>query len=337
MILGVNSFRPEENYIKLLAFPSDIARRQVLEPYSRSSHASFFEILRLYQRTSDALGRRKEKEHKMMMTAEKDQDLVRQSVREHYGNVAKRKSGCGCAPTCCAPEEALPGIPGKTAEEISRGLGYSGAEASSVPQGANLGLGCGNPLAIASIKPGQTVLDLGSGAGFDAFLASTAVGPNGQVIGVDMTAEMIGKARGNKAKGNYDHVDFRLGEIENLPIADASVDVIISNCVINLSPDKAQAFREAFRVLKPGGRIAISDILATAPMPESVRGDLALHAGCVAGAPLVQDVESFLHDAGFTRVRIHVKEESREFIREWFPNRGIEKYVASANIEAVKP
>ena len=274
----------------------------------------------------------------MMTTIEKDQDLVRQSVREYYGNVAKRESGCGCAPTCCGgPEGALHGIPGKTVEEISCSFGYSGAETDSVPKGANLGLGCGNPLVIASLKPGQVVLDLGSGAGFDAFLASTAVGPTGQVIGVDMTGEMVSKARANKAKGSYKNVDFRPGEIENLPVADSSVDVIISNCVINLSPDKAQVFREAFRVLKPGGRIAISDILATAPMPESVRRDLALHAGCVAGAALVRDVEQFLYDAGFTNVKIHVKEESREFIREWFPERGIEKCIASATIEAVKP
>jgi ubiquinone/menaquinone biosynthesis C-methylase UbiE len=273
----------------------------------------------------------------MITIIEKDQDLVRQSVRAHYGTVAKRESGCGCAPTCCVPEGALPVIPGKNAEEISHGLGYSSAQVDSVPEGSNLGLGCGNPLVIASLKSGQTVLDLGSGAGFDAFLASTAVGPGGQVIGVDMTAEMVSKARAYKAKGSYSNVDFRLGEIENLPVANSSVDVIISNCVVNLSPDKAQVFREAFRVLKPGGRIAISDILATAPIPESVRGDLALHVGCVAGASLVEDVERFLHDAGFTKVEVRVKEESRDFIREWFPERGVEKYIASANIEAVKP
>jgi SAM-dependent methyltransferase len=205
-----------------------------------------------------------------------------------------------------------------------------------VPAGANLGLGCGNPLAIASLKPGQTVLDLGCGAGFDAFLAAKAVGPTGQVIGVDMTPEMISKARRNKATGDYPHVDFRLGEIENLPVADASVDVIISNCVINLSPDKAQVFREAFRVVKPGGRLAISDVVATAPLPDQLREDIALHAGCVAGTSLVEDLKTMLSAAGFGNVRVEVKPQSREFIREWFPARGIEDYVASANIEAIR-
>jgi arsenite methyltransferase len=216
-------------------------------------------------------------------------------------------------------------------------LGYSASDTKAVPAGSNLGLGCGNPVAIASLRPGQTVLDLGSGAGFDAFLASKAVEPTGLVIGVDMTPEMVTKARQNKAKGNYPNVDFRLGEIENLPVADASVDVIISNCVINLSPDKAQVFREAFRVLKPGGRLAVADILTTTPLPDDVREDLELYAGCVAGPSLIDDVKRFVGDAGFTQVRITPKSGNREVIAEWFPGRGIENYIVSATIEAVKP
>jgi SAM-dependent methyltransferase len=270
-----------------------------------------------------------------MRIQELESDAVRTSVREHYGRVAAREGGCGCAPTCCSPTEAArPDAP--TAEALSQALGYTPEQTGAVPEGANLGLGCGNPLAIASLKPGQTVLDLGSGAGFDAFLAAKAVGPKGLVIGVDMTAAMVSKARQNKAKGHYANVEFRLGEIENLPVADASVDVIISNCVINLSPDKPQVFREAFRVLKPGGRLAISDIVATAPMPPSVRADLELHAGCVAGASLIDDVRNGLRAAGFASIRVEPKPQSREFIREWFPGRGIEDYVVSATIEAVK-
>lgn len=270
-----------------------------------------------------------------MKTNELTQDSVRRQVREQYGKVAERGS-CGCAPTCCSPEAITPGPANGDAASVSQQLGYSAEDTSTVPDGANLGLGCGNPIAIASLKPGQTVLDLGSGAGFDAFLAAKSVGPTGQVIGVDMTPGMISKARKNKAAGGYQQVDFRLGEIENLPVADTSVDVIISNCVINLSPDKAKVFREAFRVLKPGGRLAISDVVATAPLPDKVREDIALYAGCVAGTSLVEDIKVMLRSAGFAKVRIDLKPQSREFIRQWFPNRGIEDYVASANIEAVK-
>lgn len=225
----------------------------------------------------------------------------------------------------------------RTVNEVLQAIGYSPDATREVPQGANLGLGCGNPLAIASLKPGQTVLDLGSGAGLDAFLAAKAVGPTGLVIGVDMTPEMVSKARSNKAKGDYENVEFRLGEIENLPVADSSVDVIISNCVINLSPDKGQVFREAHRVLKPGGRLAIADILATARMPEGIRKDLELHAGCVAGASLINDVKAHLQTAGFTNICVTPKPQSRDFIREWFPGRGIEDYIVSATVEAVKP
>jgi SAM-dependent methyltransferase len=273
-----------------------------------------------------------------MRTPELESNTVRTTVREHYGKVATRDagSGCGCAPTCCSTGRD-PASSSPNPAELSQALGYSATDTESVPDGSNLGLGCGNPLAIASLKPGQVVLDLGSGAGFDAFLASAAVGPNGRVIGVDMTPEMLAKARKNMDDGGYTNVEFRLGEIENLPVPDNSVDVIISNCVINLSPEKPRVFREAFRALKQGGRLAISDVVAPAPLPEKIRQDLALHAGCVAGASVVSDLRSMLEAAGFRNIRIQTNAKSRDFICEWFPNLGIEDYIASATIEAVKP
>jgi arsenite methyltransferase len=259
-----------------------------------------------------------------------EQDQVRASVRERYGAVAKAGAGAGCAPSggCCSSPV--------TATDATR-LGYSAADAQAVPEGADMGLGCGNPIAIASIQPGEAVLDLGSGGGFDAFLAAPRVGPTGKVIGVDMTPEMISKARANAAKGGFTNVEFRLGEIEHLPLADNSVDLIISNCVINLSPDKPQVFREALRVLKSGGRLAISDVVATAVMPEALRKDLAAYTGCVAGAALVDDLQAMLVSAGFTNVRIQPKDTSREFIREWMPGSSASDYVVSAVIEATKP
>ena len=258
---------------------------------------------------------------------------IRESVRKRYGEIAQSgPSGCGCAPSgCCSGPAAAP------LGSSSRQIGYSPEELQAVPAGADLGLGCGNPQAIAALLPGETVLDLGSGGGFDCFLAAQQVGITGHVIGVDMTAEMVARARENAREAGYANVEFRLGEIEHLPVADASVDVILSNCVINLSPDKLQVFREAFRVLRPGGRLAISDIVATATMPEEVRHDLALYAGCLAGAATVNELETMLREAGFDQIRIQPKEESRRFIREWAPGRGLEDYVVSASIEAVKP
>lgn len=258
-------------------------------------------------------------------------DEIRQAVRENYAAVARADAGCGCGPACCTPAE-LP-----AADILSRGIGYSESEVSAVPEGANLGLGCGNPQAIAALKPGETVLDLGSGAGFDCFLAARQVGDSGRVIGVDMTPDMLSKARANAQKGGYANTEFRLGEIEHLPVADATVDVIISNCVINLSPDKAQVFRDAFRVLKPGGRLALSDIVTTAPLPEEARRDLALYTGCIAGAAAAEEIEQMLAAAGFADIRIQPKDASREFIRQWAPGRGVEDYVCSASIEAIKP
>jgi len=266
-----------------------------------------------------------------MSTHEHDQ--IRQQVREAYGAVARAESGGCCTPStgCCAP------LDDAVAQLLSKGIGYSAEETAAVPEGANLGLGCGNPQAIAALQPGETVLDLGSGAGFDASLAARQVSHNGAVIGVDMTPDMVSKARANAVKGGYANVDFRLGEIEHLPVADATVDVIISNCVINLSPDKAQGFRDAFRVLKPGGRLAISDIVTTAPLPPEMQQEVALYTACVAGAASVDELKLMLSVAGFADIRIAPKDASREFIRNWAPGRGVEDYIASATIEAVKP
>ncbi len=219
----------------------------------------------------------------------------------------------------------------------SESLGYSIQELKSVPSGADLSLGCGNPVAIASLKPGQVVLDLGSGGGLDCFLAAKQVGEFGLVIGVDMTPEMISKARQNAAKSGFKNVEFRLGEIEHLPVADDSVDVIISNCVVNLSPEKKKVFQEAYRVLKPGGRLAISDIVAIKPMPEEIQKDLTLYVGCVSGAALVADLGKILQEAGFEEIKIEPKEASRKIIQDWAPQSKVAEYVASATIEARKP
>ncbi|PSP59046.1 arsenite S-adenosylmethyltransferase, partial [Halobacteriales archaeon QH_7_66_37] len=210
-------------------------------------------------------------------------------------------------------------------------------DVEAVEPGADLGLGCGNPTAIASLDPGETVLDLGSGAGFDCFLAAEEVGTAGQVIGVDMTPAMVEKARENVEKNDATNVAFRLGEIEHLPVADATVDVVISNCVVNLSPDKPQVFREAFRVLRPGGRLAIADVVKTAPFPETVRLDPDSVSGCVAGAARIAALESMLADAGFVDVVVEPKDDSEAFIREWDDQRDLSDYIVSATIEARKP
>jgi SAM-dependent methyltransferase len=271
-----------------------------------------------------------------------EHDTIRQQVRAAYGAVARAGGGApASAGGCCAPAPSSGGCCAPTDQDVAallaRGIGYSAEETAVVPDGANLGLGCGNPQAIAALKAGETVLDLGSGAGFDCFLAARAVGPAGHVIGVDMTPDMLTKARANALKGGYANVEFRLGEIEHLPVADASVDVIISNCVINLSPDKARVFRDAFRVLKPGGRLAISDIVAMASLPEDMRAEVALHAACVAGAASVDELAALLADAGFADIRIAPKAASGEYIRNWAPGRGVERHIASATIEAFKP
>lgn len=255
---------------------------------------------------------------------------IRESVLENFKEVALRNSfGENNDSNCC----------GSTKDDlanISNTLGYSRMEYTDVPEGANMGIGCGNPQAIASLKQGETVLDLGSGGGFDCFLASKSVGETGKVIGVDMTAEMISKARNNAKKGNYTNTEFRLGEIEYLPVADATIDVIISNCVINLSPEKEKVFNEAYRVLKPGGRLAISDIVATAEFPDEFKNDVSLICGCMSGASSTELIQTLLRNSGFSEIRIETKSKSKEFIKYWRPETGIENYIVSATIEAVK-
>jgi arsenite methyltransferase len=247
---------------------------------------------------------------------------VREEVRRRYGASALGKSAC--AEDSCTPTNAT-------------ALGYSTEDTAAAPEAANLGLGCGNPLAIASLNEGQVVLDLGSGAGFDCFLAARAVGKTGRVIGVDMTHEMLTKARENAQKNGFKNVEFRLGEIEALPVADGSIDVIISNCVINLSPEKQRVFNETFRVLKPTGRLAIADMVATAPLPDYIKADWAAYTGCMAGASQISELERMLEASGFKEIKIAPKDTSRSFIRKWLPGKQIEDYLVSATIEAVKP
>ena len=265
----------------------------------------------------------------------KQADEIRQNVRKSYNEVAEASN----SGDCCGEQSSCCGVSSDAAINtlVSTRLGYSEGDLGSVPDGADMGLGCGNPRAIASIKPGETVLDLGSGGGFDCFLAAAETGESGHVIGVDMTPTMVSKARNNADKGHYSQVEFRLGEIEYLPLANDTVDVIISNCVINLSPDKKRVFSEAFRVLKNGGRLAISDVVASTELPQEIRDDLQLYSGCMAGASHIRELEQILADSGFTDIRIAPKDESKEFIKDWAPGRGVEEYVVSATIEAVKP
>jgi len=224
------------------------------------------------------------------------QTEVKKVVRERYGSIAREEG------LCCAPSAGCGSV--NLAGEISKRIGYGDEEIRSVPKGANLGLGCGNPLAMASLKEGENVLDLGSGAGFDCFLASKKVGKGGKVIGVDMTPDMIDRARDNARKGNYTNVEFRLGEIENLPAANNSVDVVISNCVINLAPDKSKVFKEAFRVLKPGGRMMISDIVLLKELPGSIRDSIDAYIGCVAGAMMKDEYLKTIQNAGFKDTQV---------------------------------
>lgn len=298
----------------------------------------------------------------------RDKEKIREAVRKSYGKIARTggvapetsQAGPCCSPadtsaetipmaSCCGPSDTSAetstvescglGEQELFAEKLSPVMGYSKEDIESAPEGANMGLGCGNPVALASLKPGEVVVDLGSGGGFDCFLAAKEVGETGKVIGVDMTPDMITKARNNAEKTGASNVEFRLGEIENLPVADNSADIIISNCVINLSPDKLKVYRDAHRVLKPGGRLAISDIVATALLPEKVQKNLALVAACVAGAATIEETEEMLKEAGFQDIKIAPNEKSRELIREWDPSKSENAgdYVVSAYIEAVKP
>ena len=278
-------------------------------------------------------------------------DEIRQAVRKAYKQVATASmeasdtgptaSGCGASVN---PAKKLPGSscgccgPDMSLEQLSAAIGYTQKEVQSAPDGSNMGLGCGNPVALASLKPGETVVDLGSGGGFDCFLAARQVGETGRVIGVDMTSEMVSKARKNAEKIGAQNVEFRLGEIENLPVGDNTADIIMSNCVLNLSPEKLRVYREAYRVLKPGGRLAISDILATAPLPGEIQKDLALVTACVGGAETFADTGEMLRKAGFKHISIKPNDTVRELLREWKPDIGknVADFVVSATIEAVK-
>ena len=265
----------------------------------------------------------------------KSSDDIRNHVRESYAKVAEASNSndaCGIESSCCGVSDD---IDINTLNSLR--LGYSNDDLDTVPGGADMGLGCGNPRAIAGLSSGETVVDLGSGGGFDAFLAAREVGETGKVIGVDMTPTMISKARDNANKANFENVEFRLGEIEFLPVADNSVDVIISNCVINLSPNKAQVFSDACRILKSGGRLAISDVVASCEMPEEMKNDPALYAGCMAGASLIGELESYMQDAGFKDIKITPKDDSKDFIKDWAPDKNVTDYVLSAHIEAIKP
>jgi len=273
--------------------------------------------------------------HKQNRDDQAKQDEHRQHVRDAYAKVARADDA---AESCCV-ESSCCGVSDDAAINtvISKRLGYTDSDINHVPKGADMGLGCGNPKAIAALRAGETVVDLGSGGGFDCFLSAQEVGETGHVIGVDMTPDMVTKARGNAEKGKYANVEFRLGEIEHLPIADGEADVIISNCVINLSPDKPQVFREAFRVLKPGGRLAISDVVATAILPEQMRNDVGLISGCMGNASLIDELVTMIEGAGFTNVRIEPKNESKDFMRDWAPDSEVMDYIVSATIEGVKP
>jgi len=258
---------------------------------------------------------------------------LRDKVREGYSEIARSGQWSGVRPAsartidastaadsccggggCCGPTTLTP-------EQVALAVGYSREDLTVLPEGSNMGLSCGNPTALASLEPGETVLDLGSGGGFDCFIAGPKVGANGRVIGVDMTAEMLAKARGNlvgyREQSGFDNVEFRLGEIEHLPVADASVDVVISNCVINLSTDKRRVWREIARVLKPGGRVAVSDLALFKPLPTVVRDDLEALVGCIAGAELVDDVRSAVLDAGLVDLQMRAKPQYIEAMMNW--------------------
>jgi arsenite methyltransferase len=246
---------------------------------------------------------------------------IRDIVRDHYAKVAQQQTGCCESPNSCGCN-------------VAEQIGYSKEELASLPAEAEMGLGCGNPISFAGLNQGEVVLDLGSGGGVDCFLAAKIVGPTGKVIGIDMTPQMISKARKNAV--DYQNVEFRLGEIEHLPAGDNTVDAVISNCVINLSPSKLQVYREAYRVLKPGGRLAVADMVALQSLPEHLKNDLAAYTGCIAGAELVSQLEAWLVEAGFVNVEIRVRQRSREFIQDDADEGQLDDYIASADVTARK-
>ena len=258
---------------------------------------------------------------------------VKNEVRGAYGRVVEsnnQSKSCGNSRSCC-------GVSAKPDAKYSQELGYSKKELDSVPEGANMGLGCGNPQAIANLKQGEVVLDLGAGGGFDVFLAARKVGHKGKVYGVDMTPAMLSTARANAQQGGYQNVEFLLGEIEHLPLPNNAIDVIISNCVINLSTDKEQVFEESFRVLKDGGRLAISDMVAFKPLPKEMVDNKELYCNCISGALPISELKQILSRAGFTDIVIETQENSRMFIKDWVPGSDAENFVISAKITAVKP
>ena len=279
-----------------------------------------------------------------MSRTEMDKDDIRGKVRDGYSQIARAKdSSCGCG--CCGSTQ--------TSDGFAESLGYSVEELAALPVGANMALSCGNPTALASLKPGETVLDLGSGGGFDVFIAAAKVGPQGRVIGVDMTADMLSKARANaeafSRRTGLNNVEFRLGEIEHLPVADDSIDVVISNCVINLSPDKLQVWREAARVLRPGGRVAVSDLALLRPLPEAIKNSVVALVGCVAGAVLVSETEEMLREAGFVDIQLEKHADYvdahdefqdplyQEIAAEIPAGRKMSDYVISLYVTAFKP
>lgn len=276
-----------------------------------------------------------------------DAETLREAVRVRYRDIVVGKTtliegnqSAEKSRACCESKGESPAKQSgccSTVKAQAQTLGYSAEDLAQVPAEANLGLGCGNPVAIAALQPGETVVDLGAGAGFDAFLAAKKVGESGRVIGVDMVPEMVAKARANLRSAGVKNIEFRLGEIEALPAADSCADVIISNCVINLCPDKRPVYREAFRVLKPGGRLAVSDVVAREKLSDDVMRDLALHSGCLSGATLLADLEKILRDAGFTEITIRPRANSDAVISSWEAKRGFEEKVFAAEVSAKKP
>ena len=261
----------------------------------------------------------------------KDKEKMRNRIRKNYSDVAQKDLSGGCCSGGCSCDGGSVDVYGSSLK-----IGYTLEDVLNAPIDSNMGLGCGNPIALANLNEGEVVLDLGSGGGFDSFLASKKVGDNGLVIGVDMTPEMVSLARKNAEEDGYRNIEFRLGGIEHLPVANESVDVIISNCVINLSLDKEQVFKDAYRVLKVGGRLSISDVVATAELPIEIKEDLSMMIGCIAGAEFVDNIQEMMEDAGFKDIKLTPKDNGREIVKSWVPDRNVEDYISFYIIEATK-